>query len=186
AMNDLAEATGDDSFADAFSRGVATTKAVLPNYDTGGWGRYAIDEDAPVKYMTLMAAQLQQLGQITGDTAFTDMGNKFAANLTALPVISGPVKPPKPLKLKKFKRQAPFIKLRIVRDKPVTLTVRIFTKQGKSAGIGPRVISVTSGASVIKLSLPTKAGSYSIRADAKDWAGNKVNNVVLTMLILKK
>ena len=185
-MNDLADATGDDGFADAFSRGVATTKAVLPTYDTGGWGRYAIGEDAPVKYMTLMATQLKELGQITGDPAFTDMGNKFTADLTTPPVIAGPAEPPKPLKLKKFKRQKPFIKLRIVRDKPVTLTLRIFTKKGKSAGVGPFVISVSSGASRIKLNLPTKAGRYSIRADAKDWAGNKVKNVVLTTLILKK
>ena len=185
-MNDLAEATGDDGFADAFSRGVATTKAVLPKYDTGGWGRYAIGEDAPVKYMTLMATQLKDLGQITGDPAFTDMGNKFTADLKTPPVITGPAKPPKPFKLKKFKQQKPFIKLRIVRDKPVTLTLRIFTKKGKSAGVGPVVISVSSGASRIKLNLPTKAGRYSIRADAKDWAGNKVKNVVLTTLILKK
>ncbi len=185
-MNDLADATGDDGFTDAFSRGVATTKAVLPTYDTGGWGRYAIGEDAPVKYMTLMATQLKELGQITGDPAFTDMGNKFTADLTTPPVITGPATPPKPLKLKKFKRQKPFIKLRIVRDKPVTLTLRIFTKKGKSAGVGPFVISVSSGASRIKLNLPTKAGRYSIRADAKDWAGNKVKNVVLTTLILKK
>ncbi len=186
AMNDLADATGDDGFADAFNRSVATTKAVLPNYDTGGWGRYAIGEDAPVKYMTLMATQLKDLGQITGDTAFTDMGNKFTADLKTPPVITGPAKPPKPLKLKKFKQQKPFIKLRITRDKPVTLTVRIFTKKGKSAGVGPAVISVASGASAIKLSLPPKPGRYSIRADAKDWAGNKVKNVVLTTLILKK
>jgi hypothetical protein len=185
-MNDLADATGDDGFADAFNRGVATTKAVLPKYDTGGWGRYAIGEDAPVKYMTLMATQLKELGQITGDPTFTDMGNKFTADLTTPPVITGPAKPPKPLKLKKFKQQKPFIKLRIVRDKPVTLTLRIFTKKGKSAGVGPFVISVSSGASRIKLNLPTKAGRYSIRADAKDWAGNKVKNVVLTTLILKK
>jgi len=185
-MNDLADATGDDGFTDAFSRGVATTKAVLPAYDTGGWGRYAIGQDAPVKYMTLMATQLKELGQITGDPAFTDMGNKFTADLTTPPVIAGPAEPPKPLKLKKFKRQKPFIKLRIVRDKPVTLTLRFFTKQGKSAGVGPVVISVSSGASRIKLNLPTKAGRYSIRADAKDWAGNKVKNVVLTTLILKK
>lgn len=186
AMNDLADATGDDGFADAFNRGVATTKAVLPKYDTGGWGRYAIGEDAPVKYMTLMATQLKDFGQITGDPTFTDMGNRFTADLKTPPVITGPATPPKPFKLKKFKLQKPFIKLRIVRDKPVTLTLRVFTKKGKSAGVGPVVISVSSGASRIKLNLPTKAGRYSIRADAKDWAGNKVKNVVLTTLILKK
>ena len=186
AMNDLAEATGDDGFADAFNRGVATTKAVLPKYDTGGWGRYAIGQDAPVKYMSLMATQLKDLGEITGDPAFTDMGTRFAADLKTPPVVTGPATPPKPLKLKKFKQQKPFIKLRIVRDKPVTLTLRIFTKKGKSAGVGPVVISVSSGASRIKLNLPTKAGRYSIRADAKDWSGNKVKNVVLTTLILKK
>jgi D-glucuronyl C5-epimerase C-terminus len=185
-MNDLADATGDEGFADAFNRGVATTKAVLSKYDTGGWGRYAIGEDAPVKYMTLMATQLKDLGKITGDPAFTDMGNKFTADLRTPPIITGPVKPPKPLKLKKFKRQKPFIKLRIVRDKPVTLTLRVFTKKGKSAGVGPFVISVASGASLIKLTLPAKAGHYSIRADAKDWAGNRVKNVVLTTLHLQK
>ena len=179
---------GNGALADGITvtRSVATTKAVLPQYDTGGWGRYAIGEDAPVKYMTLMATQLNQLGQITGDTAFTDMGSKFTADLKTPPVITGPTKPPKPLKLKKFKKQKPFIKLRITRDKPAKLTLRVFTKKGKSAGVGPMVIDVASGSSVIKISLPKKAGRYSIRADAKDWAGNKVQNVVLTTLILKK
>jgi hypothetical protein len=186
AMNDLAEATGDDGFSDAFTRSVATTKAVLPKYDTGGWGRYSIGKDSPVKYMTLMAKQLKNLGQITGDPAFTDMGNKFTADLKTPPVITGPTKPPKPLKLKKFKRQKPFIKLLITRDKPVTLRLRIFTKKGKSAGIRPVVIRVSSGTSRIKLRLPTKAGRYSIRANARDWSGNKVKNVVLARLILKK
>ncbi len=185
AMNDLAEATGDDGFSDAFTRSVATTKAVLPAYDTGGWGRYAPGQDAPVKYMTLMATQLKKLGSITGDPAFTTMGDAFTTDLKTPPVITGPAIPPKPLQLKKFKKQAPFVRIRITRDKPVALTVRIFTKAGKRVK-GPTVINVSSGNNLIKIALPNKIGRYSIRVGAKDWAGNKVKNIVLTTIRLQK
>ena len=33
-------------------QGVAATRAVLPSYDTGGWGLYAPGEDAPVRPAT--------------------------------------------------------------------------------------------------------------------------------------
>jgi len=185
AMNDLATATGDETFADAFTRGVAAAKAVLPLYDTGGWGRYAIGEDAPVKYMTLMSTQLRQLGAITGDISFTAMGNAFAADLRTPPVLSGPTMPLKPVVARKFKH-GPFIKLVISRDKPVTLTIRVARRDGRSAGIGPFSIDVASGAGRIKIPLPRKPGLYTLRADAKDWAGNRARNVLLGTVRVKR
>ena len=184
AMSDLADATGDDAFADAFNRSVATTKAVLPKYDTGGWGRYAIGEDAPVKYMTLMSTQLIDLGNITGDATFTTMGQAFALDLKTPPVLTGPTKPIKPLLLRKFKDK-PFTKLLIKRDKPVKLTLRVTKKGGGASGIGPFSVDVASGTGRIKVVLPRKAGMYAIRADAKDWAGNRVKNVLLAAVRVK-
>lgn len=184
AMSDLADATGDDGFADAFARSVATTKAVLPKYDTGGWGRYAIGQDAPVKYMSLMATQLKQLGDITGDATFTTMGQSFAADLKTPPVVTGPTKPIKPLPLRKFKGK-PFVKLLITRDKPVKLTIRVTKKGGGASGIGPFAVDVASGTGRIKITLPRKRGMYAIRADAKDWAGNRVQNVLLGAVRVK-
>ena len=182
AMSDLADATGDDGFTDAFNRSVATTKAVLPKYDTGGWGRYAIGEDAPVKYMTLMASQLKELGDITGDAAFTTMGQAFSNDLKTPPVLTGPTKPVKPLQ--KF-RDKPFVKLLIKRDKPVKLTIRVTKKGGGASGIGPFSVDVASGTGRIKITLPRKAGMYAIRADGKDWAGNRVKNVLLAAVRVK-
>ena len=184
AMSDLADATGDDGFTDAFNRSVATTKAVLPKYDTGGWGRYAIGEDAPVKYMTLMASQLKELGDITGDAAFTTMGQAFSNDLKTPPVLTGPTNPVKPLQLKKFKDK-PFVKLLIKRDKPVKLTIRVTKKGGGASGIGPFSVDVASGTGRIKITLPRKAGMYAIRADGKDWAGNRVKNVLLAAVRVK-
>lgn len=184
AMNDLADATGDDGFADAFNRSVAATKAVLPAYDTGGWGRYAPGQDAPVKYMSLMATQLKQLGDITGDPAFTTVGAAFAADLKTPPVLTGPTKPVKPLQLKKFKDK-PFVKLLVKRDKPVKLTIRVTKKGGGASGIGPFSVNVASGSGRIKITLPRKKGMYVVRADAKDWAGNRVQNVLLAAVRVK-
>lgn len=184
AMSDLADATGDDGFADAFNRSVAATKAVLPKYDTGGWGRYAIGQDAPVKYMTLMASQLKELGDITGDTAFTTMGQAFSTDLKTPPVLAGPTKPVKPLQLRKFKDR-PFVKLLVKRDKPVKLTIRVTRKGGGPSGIGPFSVDVASGSGRIKITLPRAKGMYAIRADAKDWAGNRVKNVLLAAVRVK-
>ena len=184
AMSDLADATGDDGFADAFNRSVAATKAVLPKYDTGGWGRYAIGEDAPVKYMSLMATQLKELGDITGDAAFTTMGQAFATDLKTPPVVTGPTQPVKPVLLRKFKDK-PFVKLLVKRDKPVKLTIRVTRKGGGPSGIGPFTVDVASGSGRIKVTLPRAKGMYAIRADAKDWAGNRVKNVLLAAVRVK-
>lgn len=181
AMGDLADATGDDGFADAFARSVAATKAVLPRYDTGGWGRYAPGQDAPVKYMTLMASQLKDLGAMTGDASFTALGDRFSADLKTPPVLTGPAKAPKPLRLAKLKPGVkPTLKLLVRRDKPVSLVLRVQTKRGRPAGIGPITRSVASGAGRITVTLPRKRGTYRIVASATDWAGNTVEGVVLT------
>jgi len=180
AMGQLADATGDDGFADAFARSVATTKAVLPTYDTGGWGRYAPGQDSPVKYMTLMSSQLRELGQMTGDAAFTQMGDRFAADLKTPPVLQGPAKALKPLRLKRLKPGAkPTVKLLVRRDKPVTLVLRVQTAKGRATAIGPIKRSVSSGAGRITVTLPRKRGAYRIVASATDWAGNKVAGVRL-------
>ena len=38
----------------------------------------------------------------------------------------------------------------------------------------------------LKVTLPRKAGMYAIRADAKDWAGNRVKNVLLAAVRVKR
>lgn len=181
AMGDLADATGDDGFADAFARSAAATKAVLPRYDTGGWGRYAPGQDAPVKYMTLMARQLKALGAMTGDPAFTAMGDRFSLDLKTPPVLTGPAKTPKPLRLAGLEPGVtPKLKLLVRRDKPVSLVLRVQTTRGRPAGVGPIARSVASGSGRITVTLPRKRGTYRIVASATDWAGNKVEGVVLT------
>lgn len=185
AMGDLADATGDDAFAGAFDQGVAATRAVLPSYDTGGWGRYAPGEDAPVKYMTLMASQLRDLGATTGDASFTAMGDRFAADLKTPPVITGPAKV-KPVSARRFKTGKPVVKLLVKRDKPVTLTIRVTRKGGGSSGLGPVKKDVASGTGRIAITLPAKPGMYAIRVDARDWAGNRVQNVLLAAVRVKR
>ena len=185
AMNDLADATGDSTFADAASQGAAAVRAVLPRYTTGGWGRYAIGEDAPVKYMTLMSAQLQHLGAITGDQAFTAMGQAFASYLRTPPVVSGPQQPLKPLRLQRIQGR-PYVRLRVRRDKPIRLTIRVTRQAGGAAGVGPFSIDVASGTSAIKVVLPHTSGRYVIRATARDWAGNRVAHVVLARVRVQR
>ncbi|MGA0123243.1 MAG: D-glucuronyl C5-epimerase family protein [Gaiellales bacterium] len=180
AMGRLADATGDDGFADAFARSAAATKAALPRYDTGGWGRYAPGQDSPVKYMTLMSSQLKELGQLTGDATFTAMGERFARDLKTAPVLRGPAKPLKAIRLKRVKRGAkPRVRLLVRRDKPVTLVLRVQTAKGRQAAVGPIRRSLRSGAGRITVTLPRKRGVYRIVASATDWAGNRVTGVRL-------
>ena len=185
AMGDLADATGDDGFAAAFDQGVAATRTVLPSYDTGGWGRYAPGEDAPVKYMTLMSSQLKDLGAMTGDASFTAMGDAFALDLKTPPVIAGPTAKVKPVSRRKLGGK-PFVKLPITRDKPVTLTIRVTRIGGRPSGLGPLKVAVASGKSRVRIPLPAKPGRYVIRADAKDWAGNRVSDVLLAAVRVKR
>ena len=187
ALNDLAEATGDEAFDAAFTRGVLATRSVLAGYDTGGWGRYAPGADAPVKYMTLMRDQLKQLGRITGDTAFTDLGIAFGRDLITPPVITGPAELPKPVRLSVLKKQkSAQIKVRIRRDKPVKLTIRLVTKAGAATKAGPLVVSVGSGSSVIAITVPKAPGAYTVLASATDWSGNEVTDVEVTTLRIRR
>jgi len=181
AMGDLVDATGDPDFADAFDRSVAATKRALPQFTTGGWGRYAPGQDAPVKSLTLMSSQLKDLGAMTGNPSFTQMGEAFAADLRTPPVLQGPKRPPKPVRLKAVKRGTrPTVKIRIARNKPVTLTLRVQTVRGRATKVGPVTRRVSSGTGVFTVTVPRQKGAYRIVASARDWSGNRTNGVVLT------
>ena len=180
----LTEATGDEAFDDAFERGVRATRAVLARYDTGGWARYAPGQDAPVKYMTLQATQMKQLGALTGDEVFTRMGERWAADLKRPPVVTGPKKILR-LKRPRGAKRAPVARIRIARDKPVTLRVAVFTQRGKRLTTY-RTYRLSSGRSVIRIPLTRRLGKVQVRATATDWAGNRTRNIRLATITVRR
>ena len=176
AMGALARATGDDAFAAAYAQAVATALAVLPAYDTGGWGRYAPGEDAPVKYMELMATQLRRLGALTGDRRFTRLGVAFGRDLVRRPEVHGPSGV---LVARRHGRRRPTTALVVRSDKPVTLTLRVTTPRGRATAVPDVAVAVGSGTTSLVVAVPKAAGRYVIRAVAEDWAGNRRGPLLL-------
>lgn len=174
----LADATGDEEFVDAFERGVVATKASLRRYDTGGWARYAPGQDAPIKYMRLQITQMKQLGALTGDETFTRQGERWEADLRRPPVVKGPPRPLRPVRLPAASNRAPVVRFRVSRDKPLTLRVAAFTPAGKRLTTY-RTYRLSSGRSFISVPLARQTGSIELRANATDWMGNRTNDIRL-------
>ena len=183
AMADLARATGDDAYADAYARGVAATRATLSDYDTGGWGRYAPGEDAPVKYMELMARQLRRLGALTGDGRFTRLGVAFGRDLERRPVVHGPRGV---IDARRHGRRRPTVDLTIRRDKPVALVITVTTPRGRATAVPPLALDLGSGTSVVRVDVPRAAGRYTVRATAVDWAGNRRGPIRLAAIRVRR
>jgi len=184
AIGQLAEATGDPDLGGAFDRGVRTTVAVLPRYDTGGWGRYAPGQDSPVKYMTLMRDQLRELGEMTGDASLTAMGDRFARDLVTPPVVAGPERAPRPVRLRPGAK--PGVSIAVRRDKPVRLTVRVLTLNGKATKAPVTSVSLSSGSSRVRIALPRRKGAYRLVATATDWTGRTTTGVRLAVVKVRR
>ncbi len=183
-LGSLTEATGDEGFDDAFERGVQATRAVLPTFDTGGWARYAPGQDAPVKYMTLQARQMKLLGAMTGDEVFTRMGERWTEDLKRAPVVTGPRKALR-VKRPRGARRAPVARVRVVRDKPITLRVAAFTPRGKRLTTY-RTYRLSSGRSTLRIPLKRRLGKVQLRATATDWAGNRARNIRLATVLVRR
>jgi heparosan-N-sulfate-glucuronate 5-epimerase len=76
--------TKDDSANIIISKGIQSLKNSLPDYDIGnGWAFYdGYKKPADKKYQRLLASQMLQLYNITGDTLFKDYHSKWNAPLT--------------------------------------------------------------------------------------------------------
>jgi hypothetical protein len=94
-IGDYAAIEGDAD-ADAFAaRLTAAARELLPRFDTGYWSLYSLrGDEAPLGYHDYVVDLLRRLAARTGDTAWSEAADRFAAYETEPPLIRPGPPPP--------------------------------------------------------------------------------------------
>ena len=164
-LYDVAELTGDARAAQLFADGERRARREVPAHDTGAWSYYsrgAITRESDLSYHTLLRDFLAGLCARTERAAYCDAETNFTTYLTAPPALrlrTGRVRGGKPATLA-------FSLSKISRA-----TVSVFAPDGERVlYLGTGVVG--RGTRTVAWAVPRKAGSYTLRVDATDLAGN--------------
>jgi D-glucuronyl C5-epimerase-like protein len=162
---DVAQITGDPRAAQLFADGDRTARKAVPTFDTGAWSYYsrgAITRESDLSYHTLLRDFLTGLCDRTGAPVYCDAELHFTTYLTVPPDLA----------------------LRTTRVRGGTATTLKFslskisrTSVSVTAPDGARVLSVSAGTvgrgtRTVGWTVPRKRGTYTVRIDATDLAGN--------------
>jgi hypothetical protein len=164
-LYDVAQITGDPRAAQLFADGERAAREEVPTYDTGAWSYYsrgAITRESDLGYHTLLRDFLANLCVRTGGPVYCTAESHFTTYLTT----------------------APELKLRTIRVRGRTTTTLRFSLSKISratvtvtAPDGDTVLSVAvgvigRGTRSVGWRVPRKPGTYTLRVDATDLAGN--------------
>ncbi len=167
-LHDFALYANDDEGRALFAAGETELRAELPAYDTGGWSRYAPGQDSTLSYHELLADFLHKLcirmNHAAQDGApYCAAADRFTADVTTPPVVE-------------FAESARALRRKRVGtlgfkiDKPAAVTFVL--KRGKA--IRRIAGRYSSGAHSVAWR-PQRAGTYTVRIDVTDLAGNKAS-----------
>jgi hypothetical protein len=162
---DVAQLTGDPRAAQLFADGQAAAHAEVLAHDTGAWSLYsrgAIERESDLAYHTLLRDFLTSLCDRTADPVYCGTAANFTAYLATPPTVE--------ITTTRVRGGAPAT-LGFVLSKISRATVSVLGPDGKrvlyiGAGVvghGPRKLAWT---------VPPKPGTYTVRVDATDLAGN--------------
>lgn len=164
-LHDVAELTGDPRAAQLFADGEAGARSELPAFDTGAWSLYsrgAITRESDLHYHTLTRDFLAGLCDRTGTAVYCDAEARFTEYLTLPP------------ELRLHTRR-----VRGGRDATLRFSLSKISRAAVTvtAPDGERVLSVAAGTvgrgtRSVSWDVPRKAGTYVVRVDATDLAGN--------------
>jgi hypothetical protein len=164
-LYDVAQITDDPRAAQLFADGDATARKEVPTFDTGAWSYYsrgAITRESDLSYHTLLRDFLTSLCDRTDTPVYCDAELHFTTYLDVPPAL----------------------KLRTKRVRGGTATTLKFslskisrTSVSVTAPDGKRVLSVAAGTvgrgtRTVSWTVPRKRGTYTVRIDAIDLAGN--------------
>ncbi len=164
-LYDVAQLTGDQRAAQLFADGERAARVEVPTHDTGAWSLYsrgAIERESDLGYHTLLRDFLSGLCDRTARTVYCGAESRFTTYLTTPPELR--------VKTVRVRGGAPAT-LRFSLSKIARATVSVTAPDGK------RVLYVAAGAvgrgtRTVGWAVPRKAGSYTLRVDATDLAGN--------------
>jgi hypothetical protein len=164
-LYDVAQITGDPRAAQLFADGDRQARKEVPTFDTGAWSYYsrgAITRESDLSYHTLLRDFLASLCDRTSTAVYCDAELHFTTYLTVPPTLA--------LRTTRVRgRTATTLKFSLSKISRTSVSV--------TAPDGKRVLSVAAGTvgrgtRTVGWTVPRKPGSYTVRIDATDLAGN--------------
>ena len=164
-LYDVARLTGDPRAAQLFADGERAARAEVATYDTGAWSYYsrgAITRESDLGYHTLLRDFVGGLCDRTAIDAYCSAESHFTAYLTVPPQLE--------LRTGRVRgATATTLEFSLSKIARATITVR--------APDGDTVLSVAAGVlgrgrRTVGWDVPRKPGTYTVRVDATDLAGN--------------
>jgi hypothetical protein len=187
-LYDFAALANDAEGRALFAQGAAQLRKELPRYDTGGWSRYSLGEDADLSYHTLARDFLRNLcKRLEGEKTYTGVGQTggTAPGAPVAPVAPGVDPSPYCSAADRFTRylnEDPTLKLltRSVRShrpglvrfkvsKPSFVKIAIY-RGGKVVVV--MTAHVSGGSHSLRWARPRFRGTYPVKLRATDLAGN--------------
>ena len=157
---DYAKVSGDPEGWRLFRSGDAEARAELPSYDTGAWSLYQPGQEDTLDYHTLVTGFLQQLCARTHAKAYCTTAAHFEAYLKTPPALR-------------------LLTTRLTAHRPAAVYFRVskISRVGITVLHGGKTLFLTSsdfpyGRHMFEIPALPAAGTYSVRFDATDLAGN--------------
>jgi hypothetical protein len=159
-LSDYAQTSGDPRAAKLFAEGDAAARAEVPQFDTGAWSLYQPGEEDSLDYHELVTGFLHQLCKATGASAYCTTAANFERDLKTPPALRVLTR-----RLSANKASALQFQVSKIARVGVTLTWHghtVFLTSG----------NFTYGRHSFALPALKHAGSWDVRLDATDLAGN--------------
>jgi hypothetical protein len=161
---DYAQISGDARAQALYEAGERETEHEVPQFDTGAWSLYsrgAVTYESDLGYHELLRDFLQSLCDRTRKAVYCETAARFTAYETEPPVLDLA-----PQRLKGGRRAT----LRVRLSKRSTLTVTV-SRDGKAV-MARQLGTVGYGLVRVPWLTPRRAGTYEVRATARDLNGN--------------
>jgi hypothetical protein len=163
-LYDYAEITGDQRAAALFAAGDSAARVEVPTYDTGAWSLYArgtVTRESDLSYHTLLRDFLHNLCSRTGEPVYCTTESHFTTYLTQPPLLT--------IRTTRVRaRSATPIRFDLSKISRVGMVV-----SGRSRALYSRVAETfVRGTHTLWWPVPRRAGTYTVRLNATDLAGN--------------
>jgi D-glucuronyl C5-epimerase C-terminus len=164
-LYDVAQITGDPRAAQLFAEGEQAARREVPAHDTGAWSYYsrgAITRESDLAYHTLLRDFVANLCARTAEPVYCTTESRFTSYLTTPPELR--------VWTRRLRGGRPAT-LRFTLSKISRVTVRVTAPDGDTA-LSVAAGVVGRGARAVAWNVPRRRGTYALRVDATDLAGN--------------
>jgi hypothetical protein len=163
-LYDYAQISGDPRAQALYEAGERETAHEVPQFDTGAWSLYsrgAVQYESDVGYHELLRDFIQALCDRTHKAVYCDTAARFTAYESQPPVLK--------LAAQRLRGGRPGV-LRVRLSKKSTVTVTV--SRGGKAVMARQLGLVGYGVLRVSWPVPRRAGTYEVRATARDQNGN--------------